>query len=320
MYEVMRRLHPRGTASTGITVDPDGATLGPDCVLVRRTAGGYRCVSRGEAGALQEFLFGDGMESGWLFGQCRRIAEALDSQEIALAQIFGLRIPLDGLDREGLRRLALAAPFIKANFNPDEPRIPAGQPGGGEWTTGTEPSSQAPDTSDPATAEANSDGTGSTGSGPADGADSGGGNSSAQDGGFDAILIPAAYQDHYHDEVVELLRQITVAGGGGAVTQVPLTAVDGTTAIADLIVYLPGHGTFAVEVKTGENPTFTPAQRRIYPMLQVGGHVTSSDSAIAVVGLAPGQPLPPVRVLIYWAIAPGRPVIREWLPPPEFIP
>lgn len=135
MYEVMRRLHPRGTASTGMTVDPDGAMLGPDCILVRRTAEGYRCVSRGEAGALQEFLFGDGMESGWLFGQCHRIAKALDGQEIALAQIFGLRIPLDGLDRERLRRLALAAPFIKANFNPDEPRIPAGEPGGGEWTT-----------------------------------------------------------------------------------------------------------------------------------------------------------------------------------------
>jgi hypothetical protein len=135
MYQVMRRLHPRGTASTGITVDPDGAMLGPDCILVRRAADGYRCVSRGEAGALQEFLFGDGMGSGWFFGQCRRIAKALDSQEIALAQIFGLRIPLDALDRERLRRLALAAPFIKANFNPDEPRIPAGQTGGGEWTT-----------------------------------------------------------------------------------------------------------------------------------------------------------------------------------------
>jgi hypothetical protein len=132
----MRRLHPRGTASTGITVDPDGAMLGPDCVLVRRTADGYRCVSRGEAGALQEFLFGDGMESGWLFGQCRRIVKALDSQEIALAQIFGLRIPIDELGGEQLTRLARAAPFIKANFNPDEPRIPAGQPGGGEWTTG----------------------------------------------------------------------------------------------------------------------------------------------------------------------------------------
>jgi len=28
------------------------------------------------------------------------------------------------------------APFAKAGFNPDEPRIPAGEPGGGEWTTG----------------------------------------------------------------------------------------------------------------------------------------------------------------------------------------
>jgi hypothetical protein len=144
MYEVMRRLHPRGTASTGITVDPDGAMLGPDCILVRRTANGYRCVSPGEAGALQEFLFRDGMESGWLFGQCRRIAKALDGQEIALAQIFGLRIPLDGLDREGLRQLAFAAPFIKANYNPDEPRIPAGQPGGGEWTTGNAAETPAP--------------------------------------------------------------------------------------------------------------------------------------------------------------------------------
>jgi hypothetical protein len=132
MYEVMRRLHPRGTASTGITVDPDGAMLGPDCILVRRTADGYRCVSRGEAGALQEFLFGDDLEPGWFFEQCRHIAKALDNQEIAFAQIFGLRIPLDGLDRKGLRRLALVAPFIKANFNPDEPRIPAGHPGGGE--------------------------------------------------------------------------------------------------------------------------------------------------------------------------------------------
>ncbi len=136
MYEIMRRLHPRGTASTGITVDPDGAMLGPDCVLVRPTNEGYRCIGHGEAAALQQFLFADGVEPGWLFGQCSRIAKALDRGEIALAQIFGLRIPISDLDDERLRRLALAAPFIKANFNPDEPRIPAGQPGGGEWTTG----------------------------------------------------------------------------------------------------------------------------------------------------------------------------------------
>lgn len=144
MYEVMRRLHPRGTASTGITVDPDGAMLGPDCVLVRRTADGYRSISRGEAAALQDFLLADGAERGWLFGQCRRIAKALDGGEVALAQIFGLRIPISDLDDERLRRLARAAPFIKANFNPDEPRIPAGQSGGGKWTTGGAADTSAP--------------------------------------------------------------------------------------------------------------------------------------------------------------------------------
>ncbi len=132
MYEVMRRLHPRGTASTGITVDPDGAMLGPDCVLVRPTAAGYRCIGHSEAEALQEFLFADGAELGWLFGQCCQIAKALDGGEIALAQIFGLQIPINGLDGASLKQLATTAPFIKANFNPDEPRIPAGQPGGGE--------------------------------------------------------------------------------------------------------------------------------------------------------------------------------------------
>jgi len=33
----MRRLHPRGRESRGVAVDADGAMLGPDCVLVRRT-------------------------------------------------------------------------------------------------------------------------------------------------------------------------------------------------------------------------------------------------------------------------------------------
>jgi hypothetical protein len=107
MFEIMRRLHPRGTASTGITVDPDGAMLGPDFVLVRSTTAGYRCIGHSEAAALQEFLFADGAEPGWLLGQCRRIAKALDRGEIALAQIFGLRIPISDLDgHSGSRSLS----------------------------------------------------------------------------------------------------------------------------------------------------------------------------------------------------------------------
>jgi len=58
----------------------------------------------------------------WLFRQCCRIAKALADGHIALAQVYGLSIPTDGLDDGQLKQLALVAPFIKANFNPDQPR------------------------------------------------------------------------------------------------------------------------------------------------------------------------------------------------------
>jgi hypothetical protein len=111
-------------------------TLGPDCILVRRAPGGYRCLAPGEAAALQDFLLGEDAEPDWLFRQCRRITDALDRGELALAQIFGLHIPVADLTDGQLGQLARAAWLPKAHFNPDEPRIPAGQRGGGEWTTG----------------------------------------------------------------------------------------------------------------------------------------------------------------------------------------
>ena len=122
MFDNMRRLHWRGPASRGLAVDVDGAIVGPDCVLIRRMEHGYRCIAREEAAAaLQGFLIGDGWAADWLFEQCRRIATALDNGEIAFAQILGLHIPIDDLDGERLVRLALAAPFLKANFDPDHP-------------------------------------------------------------------------------------------------------------------------------------------------------------------------------------------------------
>jgi hypothetical protein len=136
MLHTMRRLYVRGSGNFGIAIDTHGAVLGPDCVLVRRTAQGCRCVAPDEAAVLQNFLFGDDPEPGWLWGQCRRIADALDNHEIALAQILGLAIPIDRLDSEKLQRLTAAAPFLKVDFNPSEPRIPAGRSGGGDWTTG----------------------------------------------------------------------------------------------------------------------------------------------------------------------------------------
>ena len=58
----------------------------------------------------------------------------LDKGEVALAQIYGLSIPIDELDDRQLKRIALVC-FAKAGFNADEPRVsPKGDPRGGEWT------------------------------------------------------------------------------------------------------------------------------------------------------------------------------------------
>jgi hypothetical protein len=135
MYSVLekRSLDARSPTSRRIVVDDNGATIGPDCVLVRRVADGYRCLHPREAAAIQQALFGPAGDPDRLF-MSRGIARSLNAGNLALAQIYGLRIPVPDLDGAPLRRLAAAAPFIKANFNPDEPRIPAGEPGGGEWT------------------------------------------------------------------------------------------------------------------------------------------------------------------------------------------
>jgi hypothetical protein len=137
VYEKMRRLDSRGPASRGVVVDTEGAMLGPDCVLVRRTAAGYRCLHPVEAAAIQKAVFETQRdEPDRLFVLSQGIAKALNRGELALAQIYGLRIPIAGLDSGRLRKLASVAPLTKVNFNPDEPRIPAGQPDGGEWTDG----------------------------------------------------------------------------------------------------------------------------------------------------------------------------------------
>jgi hypothetical protein len=119
----------------GICVDAEGATLGPDCVLVRRTPGGFRAIRRDDASTVQKCLLDGDHDHDWLFHRCQSIADLLDKGELALAQIYGLHIPIGDLDDLQLKQLARVY-FAKAGYNPDEPRIPKGDHGGGEWTTG----------------------------------------------------------------------------------------------------------------------------------------------------------------------------------------
>jgi hypothetical protein len=130
MLHDMRRLHPRGAANQGLCVDAEGAMLGAEWVLVHRTLKGFRALERDEATALQKSILSEGKDHDWLFRQCGRIADALNRGDIALAQIYGLHIPIARFDQRDLARIA------KTGFDPDEPRIPKGDPHGGEWTTG----------------------------------------------------------------------------------------------------------------------------------------------------------------------------------------
>jgi hypothetical protein len=75
---------------------------------------------RGSGGDLDILLGTEGDDPGRLFGLSRGIAKALNEGELALVQIYGLRIPIARLDSRQLKPLAATAPFIKLNFNPDE--------------------------------------------------------------------------------------------------------------------------------------------------------------------------------------------------------
>lgn len=50
--------------------------LAPDCVLVRRTPSGFRCLAPDEAAAIKAAILGPGSEPDWLFEQTRRTSRA----------------------------------------------------------------------------------------------------------------------------------------------------------------------------------------------------------------------------------------------------
>jgi hypothetical protein len=122
MQASFRRLHVRGPRSRGLVVDHQGATVCPDCVLVHRTATGFRCVTSEEADLIQQIAFRD-HRPGWLFDFSCRVAKALNAGEVAVAQIYGVHAsPPSDLESEQVAQLAKAAIIVKAGCNPDEPR------------------------------------------------------------------------------------------------------------------------------------------------------------------------------------------------------
>lgn len=204
--------------------------------------------------------------------RCRgvaRVTELLVVNEDALAGIYAVLMAFPDIALDGMAKLAAVASLRKYNPNwEDEPRIPAGNPGVGEWTN---------DGSTGVTHDKN----------PAFHAD--------------PAFLPVAYQGTYHDQVVVQIAAHWRREGAKVVTAIRLTAKNGSTARADLIAILtPGDQPVLAEVKTGADPQYTDNQRVLYPMAQVGNHVYSPDQKIIDLGFSPGQWLPPMQfVTIY---------------------
>ena len=123
-----RLLHERGPNCRGLAVDRDGVVLGPGFELVRREGGGYRAFNQAETGLMLRTVFRD---PGPIAEVLAKIADALTRGDLVHAQMLGLHTPFAALDLTPLMRRD--APLAK--YDPDEPRVPAGdgRPSG-EWT------------------------------------------------------------------------------------------------------------------------------------------------------------------------------------------
>jgi hypothetical protein len=91
-------------------------------------------------------------------------------------------------------------------------------------------------------------------------------------------------------DIVQLLR----AHGDVVETEIPLTTITGMTIIVDVFTMSPERFLNVIEVKTPGHPNLSPNQLMVYPFLDLGNHVFSTDSRIRLFGFEPGQLLPPI--------------------------
>jgi len=135
------RLVPRGGA--GLACDGDGVALGPVSLIEAwRDENGrlrFRTKTLAELGKAMRLAYGE-MKSEVIARHHRglsRIAELLAAGEGTRARIHAVQLGLSDIDDTGMAKLARAVQLRKINGDwNEEPRLPPGQPGGGDWTTG----------------------------------------------------------------------------------------------------------------------------------------------------------------------------------------
>jgi hypothetical protein len=131
LLEPSRGPEERGSRAWGLVVDDAGVRLALDCALVRRTGTTYRCIGLEEAGLLMRSVFGDRGDPQPLYRQLVDITQALNRGEIAKAERLGLQLPLSKVEP------GCAPEWVKAGFDPDEPRAADGKWGSGGAAAGS---------------------------------------------------------------------------------------------------------------------------------------------------------------------------------------
>jgi hypothetical protein len=107
----------------GLSVDLSGVALGPDCVLVRRTAAGYERAGLGEIVDLTRAVFGRDARLDRIPILLTRITEALAAGDLPRAQALGREIPIDALDERQLARLRFAGDAAAENASGSAPDL-----------------------------------------------------------------------------------------------------------------------------------------------------------------------------------------------------
>jgi hypothetical protein len=123
-------------------VNLDGAFLGRGVpILEEDESGRWRARPRSTLEKLFRVGYGVPVDLGWRITQLGYVAQALNKRDLCLANISLVRMELPPLPNDDHARAMAKADGLLIKGNPDwedEPRIPAGNPGGGQWTTGGE--------------------------------------------------------------------------------------------------------------------------------------------------------------------------------------
>jgi len=139
MLELFGRFYRlAGQDGPGLSCDENGAKLGPITLVKRnKTNSGlsYAVVDPLGLAAAFKAAFGatEASEINRIEARLNAIAHALNAGNPCLAAIIAVQMRVPEFGPGALKRITALAKLLKA-YNPDEPRVPAGNPDGGEWT------------------------------------------------------------------------------------------------------------------------------------------------------------------------------------------